>query len=147
MWLKSVIPCQCQIDRLPLAESSSLDLYLPTPKLWYNHGVTHFYISAPYAFRSLIISVLQEIFYDNLKEFVWKPLDRDWVARVVFPIQFLLIFGNRCNRSLCTIYRYLILICSFNSFQQNFPKANYFRAYRKLQWSRDQLLQRPILIQ
>ena len=33
--------------------------------------------------------------FDSLYE---KPLNRVWVARVVFPIQILLSFGGRCNR-------------------------------------------------
>ena len=32
-----------------------------------------------------------------------KPLKRDWVARVVFPIQ-ILIFGSHWDRSLLLIY-------------------------------------------
>lgn len=34
-------------------------------------------------------------FYKDLYK---KPLKRDWMARVVFPVQILLIFGGRFNR-------------------------------------------------
>ena len=29
--------------------------------------------------------------FSNFQGFVWKPLKRDWVARVVYPIQILLL--------------------------------------------------------
>ena len=53
-----------------------------------------------------------------------------------FLIQILLIFSGRCN-CYFDIYGwkftgYQNLICSFSSCQQTFPKANYFRVYRKL---------------
>ena len=53
-----------------------------------------------------------------------------------FLIQILLIFSGRCN-CYFDIYGwkftgYQNLICSFSSYQQTFPKANYFRVYRKL---------------
>ena len=47
--------------------------------------------------------MLKVIFYDSLvnfeiyKELYGKPLKHDWVARVVSPIQILLIFGRCCN--------------------------------------------------
>ena len=53
-----------------------------------------------------------------------------------FLIQILLIFSGCCN-CYFDIYGwkftgYQNLICSFSSCQQTFPKANYFRVYRKL---------------
>ena len=56
--------------------------------------------------------------FQNLQGLVCKPLNRDWVARVVFPVK------KRTS--------YLIVICSYRSFQQHFLKANCFRVYRKL---------------
>ena len=60
-----------------------------------------------------------------------KPLKHDRVARVVFPIQILLTFGSHCNRYFCDIqlkiYRLLNFnLGSFNFYEQNFPKVNYF---------------------
>ena len=37
------------------------------------------------------------------KDLYGKPFPRDWVARVVFPIQ-ILIFGSHWDRSLLLIY-------------------------------------------
>ena len=49
-----------------------------------------------------------EIFYDSSIYFFsfhrglyGKPLRLDWVERVVFPIQILLIFGSRCGLYFC----------------------------------------------
>ena len=33
----------------------------------------------------------------NFQGFVWKPLKRDWVARVVYPIQILLLLRNKAE--------------------------------------------------
>ena len=65
-----------------------------------------------------------------------KPLKLDWVARVVFRIQIPLTFSDHCNRYV-DIYGWRLtgyenLICSFSSCWQTFPKANYFRVYKKL---------------
>ena len=53
-----------------------------------------------------------------------------------FLIQILLIFSGRCNWYFdihgWKFTGYQNLICSFSSCQQTFPKANYFRVYRKL---------------
>ena len=66
-----------------------------------------------------------------VKEILWS-LCSDWLARVVYPIHILLIFGGRCNRYFWDtvqrrkIYRLANFICSFSSCQQNFPKVNCF---------------------
>ena len=36
--------------------------------------------------------------FEIYKDLYGKPFKRDWVAKVVFLIQILLIFGGRCNR-------------------------------------------------
>ena len=58
--------------------------------------------------RSPIMLKKLEIFYDSSTFFFkfhrglyGKPLKRDWVVRVVFPIQILLIFGSRCGLYFC----------------------------------------------
>lgn len=55
--------------------------------------------------------------YNNL---YGKPRNRDWVVRVSFPTQILLIFGGRCNR--CNMFFQFLLT----------SKANCFLVYRKL---------------
>ena len=48
--------------------------------------------------------MLKEIFFLQFENFqiykglYGKPLKRDWVARVDFPIQILLIIGGPCDR-------------------------------------------------
>ena len=47
--------------------------------------------------------MLKEIFHDSLKNFeiykdlYGKPFKCDWVVKVVFLLQILLVFGGRCN--------------------------------------------------
>ena len=72
--------------------------------------------------------MLKEIFYNILKNFqifkdlFGKPLNHDWVARVIFPIQILLILGSQ---------KY-----SYSSCQQDFLKVDCYCVYRKLiMWS------------
>ena len=75
--------------------------------------------------------------YRIYKELYGKPLKCDSVARVVFLIQVLLIFGGRCNRYGWKFTGYLILICYF-SLCQRFSKAICFPVCRKLiSWSID----------
>ena len=72
----------------------------------------------------------------NVQNLYGKPLARDWVARVVFLIQILLIFGCRCNRFFRDIRLKIYRLPNFNMLFQclitKFPKANCFRVYRKL---------------
>ena len=61
--------------------------------------------------------------FDNFKiynDLYGKPRNRDWVARVSFPTQILLIFGGRCN--LCNMFFQFLLT----------SKANCFPVYRQL---------------
>ena len=90
------------------------------------------------------LKCLRERFNDSLKILKFtricadgKTLKRDWVARVVFLIQILLIFGDRCNRYFWDVrlnsYRLLNFnTLFFSSCWQHFPKANHFRVFTKL---------------
>ena len=74
--------------------------------IFLNLSLTH--LRAQIAFYELkedLSSVmLKEIFQDSFENFeIYKdmygrPCKRDWMAKVVFPIQMLLTLGGRCNR-------------------------------------------------
>ena len=61
-----------------------------------------------------------DVFHDSLKIFeiykdlYEKPFKRDWVAKVVFPIQIFLIFGRRCNCYFWDIWLKIYRLPNFN---------------------------------
>ena len=75
--------------------------------------------------------------FRNLQGF-GKPFKRNWVEKVVFPVQIFLIFGRRCNRYFWDIRLKIRSLPNALSAHVNifFSKANCFRVYRKLiTWS------------
>ena len=64
--------------------------------------------------------MLKEIFFLQFENFqiykglYGKPLKRDWVARVDFPIQILLIIGGRCDRYFWGIRQKIYCLPYFN---------------------------------
>ena len=64
--------------------------------------------------------MLKEIFFRQFEIFqiykglYGKPLQRDWVARVDFPIQILLIIGGRCDRYFWDIRQKIYSLPYFN---------------------------------
>ena len=65
---------------------------------------------------------------NNDEDFYRKPLKRDWVARVVFLIQILLIFGGLCNRSFWDIRLKIQRLPNFNMLFQ-FLLTKFFKSW------------------
>ena len=70
------------------------------------------------------------------KDLYGKPLKRDWVKRVVFLIQILLIFGGGWNCYFWDMWLKIYRLPNFNMLIElvlaKCSKANCFRVYRKL---------------
>ena len=77
--------------------------------------------------------MLKVIIYDSLvnfeiyKELYGKPLKHDWVARVVSPIQILLIFGRCCNHYSWDIWLKIDRLPNFNNYALSIHANNIFQ--------------------
>ena len=74
--------------------------------------------------------------FQNLQDLYGKPIKREWVARVVFLIQILLIFGCCCNHSSrdrwLKIYRLLNFNMLFQFLLTKFSKSELFLCLQKV---------------
>ena len=74
--------------------------------------------------------------FQNLQDLYGKPIKREWVARVVFLIQILLIFGCCCNHSSrdrwLKIYRLLNFNMLFQFLLTKFSKSELFSCLQKV---------------
>ena len=78
--------------------------------------------------------------FEIYKDLFEKPFQRNWVARLVFPIQILLFFGALCNHFFWDIRLKTYMLPNFTMLFQpvitKFSKVNCFHVYRKLiTWS------------
>ena len=94
--------------------------------------------------------MLKEIFFRQFEIFqiykglYGKPLKRDWVARVDFPKQILLIIGGRCDRYFWDIRQKIYNKKKIYAFSvpanKTFWKRTVFVFTKS--WSRDQVMQK-----